>query len=78
MNLYTKVILTIIALCLISINVHIWKPEKANAHWTDMGAISIENWQKSLRSIIMRDCFVDPERKHYPSGNSQITCSDFR
>ena len=74
MDKYTRIVLTIIAVCLIALNIRVWVPEKSIAHFDIVDTMEMKILHNTIKQLIMRDCFVDPERKHFPSGNQQVTC----
>jgi uncharacterized protein YoxC len=60
MDKYTKVVLTIIAICLVSLNIYIWKPEKVLAH-IDGAPSTAAQFTKEVHLVVERDCFVSKD-----------------
>ena len=58
MDKYTKIVLTIIAICLIALNIRVWVPEKVNAVTTKWDYIDDFNFKDAVNHIVSRECYV--------------------
>ena len=54
MDKYIKIILTIIAICLIALNVRVWTPERSLADWNKNDREFID----AVTDIVEKACFI--------------------
>ena len=73
MDRYLKTVLTIIALCLVSLNIYIWKPIKSNAHIGGQ-EFTNESFRNAIHNLIMRDCYVSSYTIRYNLSNKALVC----
>ena len=75
--MYLRIVLTIIAICLISLNIKVWTPDQVNAnnHWATKDDIRNEIFTLSMsesrvKSIVERSCRLAIPL--YKGSNNQI------
>ena len=70
MDKYTKIVLTVIAICLIALNVKVWVPEKLQAHsgWDKFKWLDEKGFKAAVTLIVEENCEVG-------KLNNYVTCN---
>ena len=66
MDKYTRIVLTIIAVCLIALNMRVWVPEKLQAHsgWDKFRWLDEKGFQEAVKLVVETHCEVGKYKNH--------------
>ena len=66
MDKYTKIVLTVIAVCLIALNVRVWVPEKLQAHsgWDKFRWLEEKGFKEAVTLVVESECEVGKVRNY--------------